>query len=146
MHSFTLHRQLKLPKLIWREQSLCRNRSTSSSISSSDSGSPSTTFLSSSIFPKSTGFSTGAEVPVHFRSRRPGPKGENLGGSRKPIGSTDGSTSEYEYLKSKGRLELTGKFTTFVELINERCWSWIFFLLCFCVWLLGFRVLLLVGV
>lgn len=54
-------------------------------------------------------------MPVHFRSSRPGPKGENLGGSRYPMGSIEGLVSEYEYLKSKGRFDFNGKSKSFSD-------------------------------
>uniref|UniRef100_A0A7C9EPS2 Uncharacterized protein n=1 Tax=Opuntia streptacantha TaxID=393608 RepID=A0A7C9EPS2_OPUST len=104
-----------LPILIWRLQSLCRYFSTSSATSCSIRGSPNTLFLCSSHRSRSPPPSTGAQVPVHFRSSRPGPNGENLGGSRNPIGSTAGSDSEYEYRKSKGKSDFTGKLWAFWE-------------------------------
>lgn len=90
----TKNLQYNKPRLICREQSLCRYRSTSSSTSSSVNGSPSTSSLSlktTSFSPPSLNF---AETPFHSRSSRPGPNGENRGGSLNPMGSTLGSDSE----------------------------------------------------
>ena len=99
------------PKLICLEQSLCQYRSTSSDTSSSLKSSPRTSFLflAASSVNFSTSPSTGAQVPVHFRSSRPGPKGENFGVSRNAMGLTELLVSEYEYLKSKGRSDFSGK-------------------------------------
>lgn len=97
-----------LPKLICREQSLCRYLSTSSATSSSDSGSPRTSSLLLSTPSPSPPPPRPAATPSHGRSRRPGPKGENRVGSRNPMGLHAGSVSEYEYLKSKGRSECAG--------------------------------------
>lgn len=49
-------------------------------------------------------------MPLHLRSMRPGPNGENLGDSRKLMGLMEGSVSEYEYLKWNGRSDLRGRF------------------------------------
>lgn len=66
-------------------------------------------------------------MPVHFRSSRPGPKGENFGVSRYPIGSMDGLVSEYEYLKSKGKFDFIGNFV-WVFLFDVSSLSFLFFL------------------
>uniref|UniRef100_A0A0A9DT24 Uncharacterized protein n=1 Tax=Arundo donax TaxID=35708 RepID=A0A0A9DT24_ARUDO len=97
------------PKLICREQSLCRYLSTSSATSSSESGSPRTSsLLLSPPPPPSLPPRAAAATPSQGRSRRPGPKGENRVGSRNPMGLHAGSVSEYEYRKSKGRSECAG--------------------------------------
>lgn len=127
-----------IPKLIWRAQSLWRYRSTSSATSSSVSGSPRIRLRSSAASTGSTALWGGAAVPVHLRASRPGPKGENLGDSRKPMGSTEGLVSEYEYLKSKGRSELRGWVGALIGLGSA---GFFFFFLLVFFWLLGCRVL-----